>query len=184
MSKTALRKFYRQVRQKISAEDADRWSRAMAENLVLRLREVSFEGVIFLYSAMVGEPDLLAYLRNSRYQIALPKTAPNGGMRFYLWFPGDPMISGSMGIIEPDENALEVFPRKGDVAIIPALAVDDAGVRLGFGGGYYDRWLAEYKAVLLFKAAAVFPPCFSLDRLPWDQHDIPVDFRLTIHKSV
>jgi 5-formyltetrahydrofolate cyclo-ligase len=179
MTKQEARKFYREVRAKISPEAADLWSREMAESLGRRLREKAFDSVLFLYSSLPGEPDLLRYLPHGPYNIALPKTYPNGAMDFFLWFPCDELTEGSLGILEPGDDAVKVYPRKGDCAVVPALAVDPDGFRLGGGQGYYDRWLDEFKPRLLFTAAAVFPPCISAQPLPREPHDIPVDFLIS-----
>lgn len=184
MLKSDLRKFYRKQRAQISREAAAQWSNEMAQDLLAKLRAANFDGVIFLFAPMQGEPDLLRVLMHHRYHLALPRSGPNGQMTFHLWFPPDPLIQGSLGILEPQAQAPEVFPASGDVAVIPALAVDEDGCRLGFGGGYYDRWLAEYRPLFRFVAVAIFPPFISQSKLPKDPHDVAVDFCLKTDRSV
>jgi 5-formyltetrahydrofolate cyclo-ligase len=176
MTKQGLRKHYRQIRENIPQESAVAWSRQMAESLSRRLHSISFEGVLFLFAGVKGEPDFLPYLSRGPYNIALPVAGKNGAMDFFLWFPGDELLNGPFGLLEPNPEGFKVYPRQGDCAIIPALALDTTGNRLGGGMGYYDRWLAEYKSQFIFAEAAVFPPCISTTLLPREPHDIPVAY--------
>jgi 5-formyltetrahydrofolate cyclo-ligase len=176
MTKAEWRKHYRKVREQISSDAAALWSKEMGVALARRLRAISFDGVLFLFAAVKGEPDLLPYLENGSFNIALPKTCANGQMDFFIWFPTDELVIGSYDIREPNNDAIKVYPRAGDCAVIPAMAVDSLGHRLGGGKGCYDRWLREYKSRLLFTAAAIFPPCIATELLPQEEHDIPVDF--------
>lgn len=178
MDKSVLRKNFREIRQQISEQDAKNWSEQMAQDLKFRLRQSGFDGVIFLFAAIKGEPDILSFFLQERFQLALPKIFGDGRMNFYLWSPGDRLSVGSFGIREPSEDAILVTPRSGDVAVIPALSIDLKGQRLGAGGGYYDRWLAINRPMLLFTAGAVFPPCISRDPIPTDPYDQGVDFCL------
>ncbi len=181
MDKTALRKKFRLIRHQISERDAENWSAQMADDLNHRLRKSRFDGVVFLFSPTRGEPDVLRFFRQVRFHVALPKVEGAGHMNFYLWTPGDPLLEGAFGILEPSDQSIMLMPRAGDVAVIPALAVDLKGRRLGAGGGYYDRWLAEHREKLLFTAAAVFPPCVFNDPLPADPYDQSVDLCLASH---
>ena len=160
------------------------WSAAQAGDLISRLRTSSFDGVIFLFSATSGEPDLLPFLSDSRWHLAIPRTSSDGQMEFKLWAPGEVLIAASFGIKEPVEGAITVVPRNGDVAVVPAVAIDSEGYRLGYGGGFYDRWLGEYRACFQFIAGAVFPPFRHPGVLPRESHDIPVDFCLKNSRSV
>ena len=188
MTKQESRRHYRIVRSEIEPETASTWSKQMAADLSARLRARSFSGVLFLYAALPGEPDLLSYLKSflshAPFHVALPRSRAGGEMDFFLWNPTDDLDEGSFGVREPKADALIVFPRAGDCAVVPALAVDKDLFRLGYGGGYYDRWLAEFKPRLGFVAAAVFPPCQGAAELPREPHDLPVDFCLKTTQSV
>jgi 5-formyltetrahydrofolate cyclo-ligase len=72
------------------------------------------------------------------HPIALPETPPRGrALIFRRWFPGAPMLAEAFGTWRPD--GVVVTPA---VLLVPLLAFDRAGHRLGYGGGYYDRTLA------------------------------------------
>lgn len=82
---------------------------------------------------------------------------------------------GSFGIPEPSGKAPLVRPEEIDFAVIPCLACDRRGFRLGHGGGFYDRYLedAQFAMALLCRSDRV------LDRLPADAWDVPVNLVVT-----
>ena len=90
---------------------------------------------------LAGEIDirpLLLALAGRGHVIALPETPPRGQeLRFRRWRPGDPLLPERFGTLRPDGPV--IVP---DVLLVPLLAFDRAGRRLGYGGGYYDRTLA------------------------------------------
>ena len=73
------------------------------------------------------------------------------------------------GIYEPVSEA--VSSKCLDLVIVPALMCDKYGYRLGYGGGYYDRFLRKCSA----KTLSVVPECLVVDELPHDEFDIPVE---------
>jgi len=92
---------------------------------------------------------LLFTLHLMGHPIALPATPPRGqALTFHRWWPGAPMIAERFGTSRPDGSAI-----RPDMLLVPLLAFDRAGHRLGYGGGYYDRALAALPAAVAIGCA-------------------------------
>lgn len=88
---------------------------------------------------------------------------------------------GTFGVREPKKTCRRAGPGTIDLVIVPGLAFDRAGHRLGYGKGYYDRWLKKIPAE---KRIGV---CFEfqvVDRLPSDGHDVPVAAVITERRTI
>ena len=113
---------------------------------------------------------LIRDLHSSGTEIVLPVVKENH-LRHVL-FEGDHSLRESpFGIMAPHAG-VEVDPSSLDLVIVPALAVDGSGHRLGYGGGYYDLFLSEASGIFV-------TPVFReqiVDEIPSDAHDIPVHF--------
>jgi 5-formyltetrahydrofolate cyclo-ligase len=109
-----------------------------------------------------------------RVSLALPT------LRFHRVGPGVGMIrSGRFGLIEPEETAPKVAPRDLAVMIVPGMAFDAAGRRLGFGGGYYDGVLAGARASGRTAIIGFAYDFQIVDEVPSGEGDMPVDFVVT-----
>jgi 5-formyltetrahydrofolate cyclo-ligase len=94
------------------------------------------------YWPMRTEIDPLPALALHRGPVGLPVTPPRGRpLTFRLWTPGAPLVPGAFGTRVPEGP--EIVPQ---VLVVPLLAFDRRGYRLGYGGGYYDRTLAALRA--------------------------------------
>jgi 5-formyltetrahydrofolate cyclo-ligase len=142
-----------------------------------------------LYWPHRGEPDLrgLAGLRAAGMMLALPVVDAVGhAMHFYEWRAATPMRPNRFGIPEPDPalaprvdlGPLTAAPPA--VVLVPAVALDPAGRRLGYGGGYYDRFLAAgVGAVGAPETVGVAFAAFVVPCLPEEPHDRPLRFVAT-----
>lgn len=114
---------------------------------------------------------LLNALMNKGFRRALPCVTPEG-MIFRLWKPTDSLHLGKFNVCEPPSDAPLVVP---DVMLVPLLAFDKEGHRLGYGQGHYDKFLHQNKAITIgigFKGQEV-------ERIPRQAHDFALDYILT-----
>jgi 5-formyltetrahydrofolate cyclo-ligase len=183
-SKALLRRHLKKIRDGLDDQKMSTWSRLLSDDLRWVLRDHGFNGVLFLYAPVKGEPDLLSAARQYQCHLALPRIIGQGTMTFHLWTPGEALEPGAFGIMAPSAASPLIIPRDGDGIVVPALAIDASGSRLGFGGGYYDRYLERFRGAFSFVAGAVFPPLFSERALPSETHDHRVDFCLKITQTV
>lgn len=124
------------------------------------------------FSALPSEPNLLTPWPDGK-KIILPRVGANGLSLHHVDNPAE-LVEGRFGILEPSVNA-PAAGGKADLILIPGLAFDRSGVRLGRGGGYYDRLLAGFHGVRV-------GVCFEesvFERIPAEGHDVRMDFLMT-----
>ncbi|HUF44987.1 MAG TPA: 5-formyltetrahydrofolate cyclo-ligase, partial [Aestuariivirgaceae bacterium] len=97
---------------------------------------------------------------------------------FRAWAPGNPTVAGIWSIPVPLESAPELEP---DVLIVPMLAFDGEGYRLGYGGGFYDRTLARLRAIKPVVAVGAAFAGQEVAQVPRGPHDEPLDWIVTEH---
>lgn len=99
-------------------------------------------------------------------RIALPHvTGLASPIRFLSWMPGDPLIEGPFGLLQPDEGAQEVEPQ---MILAPLIAFDASLHRLGQGAGHYDRAFARYPDALRIGVAWSVQQVPAVPTDPWD----------------
>jgi 5-formyltetrahydrofolate cyclo-ligase len=128
------------------------------------------------FGSEVPTSSLLTALSDRGVRVALPRIE-DGDLEVRAWSPGDPMTETSFGALEPAEGA-RVDPGALDVVVVPAVAFDRHGRRVGYGAGFYDRFLPRLRpeAARIGIAYAVQ----MLDRdLPSGAFDQPVDAVVT-----
>ena len=124
------------------------------------------------FNALSSEPDLLTPWPSCK-KIILPRVAASGLSLHLVETPAE-LVEGSFGILEPCMNA-PLAEEQADLILIPGLAFDRTGVRLGRGGGYYDRLLAGFHGVRV----GVCVEELVFERIPAQAHDLTMDFLMT-----
>lgn len=140
-----------------------------------RLIEHAHGGVISGFTPFRDEIDtmpLLAALAAGGLRLAMPRVdGPH--LTFHAWQPGDALVKGRYGQPEP----LAGTPlRKPDVMLVPLLAFDRRGHRIGYGGGFFDRVLADYRPRCTIGLAYAMQ---QVAAVPVEPHDQPLDMILT-----
>ena len=131
----------------------------------------------FPYQSEIDTRPLLGKLVGDGWTTCLPIVIANGQpLLFRRWLPGEPTIAGVWGIPRPQDSAPEVEP---DVLIIPMLAFDRKGFRLGYGGGFYDRTLEKLRAHKKIIAIGVAYADQELDEVPHDAQDQTLNYIMT-----
>ena len=131
--------------------------------------------IVLLYSAIAGEPQTEAFIRkwHGVKRLVLPKVV--GDVLELREYSPETVSPGYKGILEPSDMARKVDPVEVQFAIIPGMAFDRSGHRMGRGKGYYDRLLPELhctKAGVAFRHQLV-------EEVPVEDHDEPVDMVIT-----
>jgi 5-formyltetrahydrofolate cyclo-ligase len=127
--------------------EADRVDRSRSIcRRVLDMSQFGNARAVFGYVTMGKEADpagILTAALESGKGVGLPRVdAGTGLLSMHKWSSGDPLMKSKMGPMEPLDSAPLLEPSRGDLILVPALAVDQRGYRIGRGGGFYDRLLA------------------------------------------
>lgn len=139
-------------------------------DLVLASTLIPPDAVIGGFMPMRGEIDILPLLQalhERGHLLALPETPPAGQrLIFRAWTPQTKMQKGRFGTLFPDAALLEP-----DFLLIPLLAFDLSGNRLGYGGGYYDRTIASLPGAFRLGCAYALQ---QIERVPTEPTDQPL----------
>lgn len=114
--------------------------------------------------------------------IVVPKSiSETKQLIFYKLTSYNQLIIGYANLLEPDpEMTEEISKEEIDLLIVPGIAFDKKGFRIGFGGGYYDRFLEDYNVL----TASLVSHLQLIEQVPIDQYDIPVQYLITEHELI
>lgn len=176
--KAALRRQVRLTLEGLSPEAVRRGDDALFAAFSA-LPQVEAASTLFAFWGIPGrEPDtgrLIRALTAQGKRVGLPRMLPDRQMEVRLYDPDRPLIPADFGILEPSAD-VPLLPREDiELALVPAMCYDRQGFRLGFGGGYYDRWLAGFSGFTV----GLCRDCVLQDRVPTEDHDCRVDLLLT-----
>lgn len=144
--KVMARKEAKKMRDHIASAITPADLEKLSTHVLATLKPMSGVKNIAIFWPMGNEIDtrlLMRDLERAGYTILLPRVvAPATPLAFHQWGEGDPLEVSSFGVYEPFKEAPIVRP---DVVLVPLLAFDKAGYRLGYGGGFYDRTLDQLR---------------------------------------
>ncbi len=134
------------------------------------------EGVVSGYVPIGSEIDgmlLLNRFYERGFTLGLPLvTARDTALTFLRYCPGDPLVKGNFDVLTPEHDVERVTPT---LLLVPLLAFDRQGYRLGYGGGFYDRTLALLRQQGPVKAIGLGFSGQEVDAVPHDMLDQPLD---------
>ena len=139
------------------------------------LRKIETIGAYYPINFEIDCFKILKKIEKVGYKICLPVTERNYEMNFFKWSFNEPLNIGSMGVPEPYKTK-KMYP---DLLIVPLVAFDKFKYRLGYGGGYYDRYIQKInrmKKIILVGVAFSFQ---EVKNLPKNSYDKKLDYILT-----
>ena len=178
MDKITLRGILLQKRAEFSREERKAFDRDIVDGLI-NFPLFKNASMLLIYAPLESEINLLPLAHAARKRglpIAFPRCdKETNTMQFYILPEGQRLSPGAYGIPEPPEDAPLCIPDKHALCIGPALSYDLVGNRIGYGKGYYDRYLATFPGVTVGTAYA----SMLLKSVPTEPHDLPVDWLFT-----
>ena len=132
-------------------------------------------GGYYPYNYEIDILQILEKFEKKKFSITLPKIKKNSQMDFFQWSINDPLAINKFGIPEPISERIK-YP---DVLLVPLLAFDKNFNRIGYGGGFYDRYIAKIKKrkkILTIGFAYSFQ---KVKKIPTNSYDIKLDFIIT-----
>ena len=171
LDKSALRKEILQQRQSLSF---NQWQ-DKSNHICDRLKSNSLfqeAQTILSYFSFRQEPDLSPLFELDK-NWAFPRCVGKS-LIWHSWQPGTPLKSGKYGISEPVATAPTIDPATADLILVPTVACDRQGYRLGYGGGFYDRLLSTERGLNVTTIGIVFDFAYGIELLK-DSWDVPLN---------
>lgn len=119
---------------------------------------------------------LMTALHGRGHMCALPVAQRRQPLTFHVWQPDDRLVAGVFGILVPDHHTPVVVP---DVFLVPVLAFDTKGMRIGYGGGYVDRTIPEIRRRKELLTVGIAYAAQQVAEVPTDQYDQRLDWVVT-----
>lgn len=179
--KKALRKKFSEIR--AAVPDKNNKDAAITER-IFSLDTVKNSDCVLLYASFRSEinmRELFTLLRNDGKETAFPLCGKDGRMTFHIVRNKNELTKGAYGIPEPDPALPQPVLTDKTVCIVPGLAFTVQGGRLGYGGGFYDRFLADDPQIITIAAAY---EALMTNSLPLMQHDLMVKYIVTEERTV
>lgn len=179
--KKELRAFFKERRLAIPEAKKKELDRKIVQRIAASA-QFQRASAVFLYAPVKGEINLLPLAHLAQKQgkkIAFPRCdTETEEMRFFELLPEKKLITGAYGIPEPPADAPLCVPDTHTLCVLPALSCDAEGHRLGYGKGYYDKYLQRFDGMTV---CAVYGGLLSR-ALPFEAHDIPAQYICTEDK--
>jgi 5-formyltetrahydrofolate cyclo-ligase len=171
-----------QIRNKIIKIRKKKFNKDLRINLgkfisFLKIDKLNFKSIGGYYPSNyeIDDLDILDLLEKKNFKVSLPIIKKENQMNFYSWSRNDPLKINKFGIPEPVSSKI-FYP---DILLVPLVAYDVSLNRLGYGGGYYDRYIEKIEKV---KKVVKIGLAFSFQKItsiPINQYDKRLDFIVT-----
>ena len=178
MNKSEIRKKILKIRKKNSEDKVIDF-----KNILKILKKNKIKGKIiggyYPYNYEVDAIKILEKFETLDYKVSLPKIKKNSQMDFFYWSRKDPLIINKYGIPEPSSNKV-VYP---NILLVPLVAFDKNFNRIGYGGGFYDRYINKIKMIKKIVTIGLAYSFQKVKEIPVNEHDIKLDFIVTNEKN-
>jgi 5-formyltetrahydrofolate cyclo-ligase len=183
MTKTELRKLYLEKRSGLSADEVASMGTAISDAFFFTVNIAAIRNLhCYLPIDRFNEPDTKLILERIWQEFpeivtSVPRIDyATGELASVIYSSTCPVVQNKWGLSEP-EGGTVLHPEAVDLAIVPLLCFDERGFRVGYGKGYYDRFLARCRPNCLKVGLSFFPPVEKIEDV--HEHDVPLDLFIT-----
>ena len=168
--KAELRKKILQEMKALSQEQKQAMDRVLTERFLQHpfYKEAKTIATYLSFPHEFQTQELIEQALKDDKKVLIPKTYPKGCMDFVVYHPQQ-LVKTSFGLLEPQGDLEVVEPSQIDLIHVPGLAFTREGYRIGYGGGYYDRYLEHFAG----QSLSTIYPC-QVQEFNFENHDIPV----------
>ena len=168
--KAELRKKILQEMKALSQEQKQAMDRVLTERFLKHpfYQEAKTIATYLSFPHEFQTQELIEQALKDGKKVLIPKTYPKGRMEFVVYHPQQ-LVKTSFGLLEPQGNMEVVDASRIDLIHVPGLAFTTEGYRIGYGGGYYDRYLEHFVG----QSLSTIYPC-QVQEFNLEDHDIPV----------
>ena len=149
------------------------------EFLVKILKKTNIDGRViggyYPYNYECDTIEILKKLEKLNYNLSLPKVKKNYQMNFFQWSTKDPLEINEYGIPEPISNIIKLP----NILLVPLVAFDNNCNRIGYGGGFYDRYIKKLKKKKKIVTIGLAYSFQRVKKIPATENDIKLDFIIT-----
>lgn len=178
MNKTSIRKDMIMRRRTMEPYEREVANKAIYHKVISLIVSCNPK-VVFLYASMEEEVDthaIINYCIQQGIRVALPKVVAKGQHEFYTINHREDLVVGAYGLMEPKgDEELSAFPSEEDIIFVPGVVFDESCNRIGFGGGYYDRYLSGSEGYFI----ALAYNYQIIQHIDVEETDIPMDRIIT-----
>lgn len=181
-SKQQLRRSLLKNRQSLSVQE---WQKK-SHDLGLQLQKSTVfnqSQTILAYFSFRKEPDLSLLFKQNLNKVWGFSRCVEQDLIWHRWQQKEPLNKGKFGILEPEIHAPQIHPETVDLILVPAVACDWQGYRLGYGGGFYDRLLSLPQWSTIPTIGVIFEQAY-LPQLPRENWDQPLQFICTENQFI
>lgn len=183
MNKKEARIHYKKIRNEMPLDDRRKQSEGIADKLIAHIRNEGYKNVL-LYAPLAEEVDIMGVFEGLSNMVNFYFPRINGmEMDFFFVKSEEDLLIQSFNVREPKEYCDELIFMSNEryLCVVPGIAFDKKGGRIGYGKGYYDRYLKLHEKDRIDTVGVCFDECFA-DELETDLYDKNVKMILTFSK--
>jgi len=180
VKKSELRKKILKIRKKLNIKNLDIEFKQILEILKKNKFIGKTVGGYYPYNYEIDSIKILKKLEKKNFKVSLPKIKKNSQMDFFRWSTNDPLSINKYGIPEPTSDKVS-YP---SILLIPIVAFDKNLNRVGYGGGFYDRYIRKIKKKNKIITIGLAYSFQKVRKVQINKHDMKLDFIVTNKRNI